>query len=120
VFAHSFVKLVPAGTFWTACFHPHDPVVDVDIVLPVRWRGATLEEVDLELDILRTADGQVVIRDQAAFAQVIAQWPMPAPLSQAADRTCRQIAAAVTHQTEPFGAVGAAWLAAFLHTLAAP
>src|SRR5262249_50044971 len=37
VFERALVKLVPTGTFWTACFHPVDPVVDVDIVLPVRW-----------------------------------------------------------------------------------
>src|SRR5215813_3121828 len=41
VFENSFVKLVPAGTFWTACFQAVDPVVDVDIVLPVLdWRCA--------------------------------------------------------------------------------
>src|SRR5262245_48550465 len=57
VFETSLVKLVPTGTFWTACFNPIDPVVDVDIVLPVRWLDGALEEVDLELDILRLADG---------------------------------------------------------------
>jgi hypothetical protein len=50
---------VANGTFWTACFHPVDPVVDVDIVLPVSWHGAVLEEVGLESDILRNADGTV-------------------------------------------------------------
>lgn len=53
VFETSLVKVVPNGTFWTACFHPVDLVVDVDIVLPVRWVDDALEEVDLELDILR-------------------------------------------------------------------
>lgn len=120
VFDHSFVKLVPSGTFWTACFHPHDPVVDVDIVLPVRWRGATLEEVDLELDILRAADGQVAVRDQEAFARVAAQWPMPVAVRRAAERTCAQIAVALTRRAEPFGEVGAAWLAGFLRELPTP
>ena len=59
VFLGSLVKVVPHDTFWTACFHPVDPVVDVDIVLPVRWVDNVLEEVDLELDILRSADGSV-------------------------------------------------------------
>src|SRR5688572_3859237 len=49
VFETSFVKLVPNGTFWTACFNPVDPLVDVDITLPVRWLGNVLEETDLEL-----------------------------------------------------------------------
>jgi hypothetical protein len=52
VFERSFVKLVPSGTFWTACFHPVDPVVDVDIVLLVRWVDGALEEVDLNGEAL--------------------------------------------------------------------
>ena len=28
-FTHSFVKLVPQDSFWTACFNSADPVVDV-------------------------------------------------------------------------------------------
>src|SRR4051812_35355122 len=45
VFVAPLVKLVPAGTFWTACFHPANWVVDVDIVLPVEWVDGALEEV---------------------------------------------------------------------------
>ena len=67
VFESSFVKLVPSNTFWTACFRPTDPLIDVDIVLPVRWTDDVLEEVDLELDVLRFADGSVQIRDQEEF-----------------------------------------------------
>jgi hypothetical protein len=40
VFEASFVKVVPTGTFWTACFNLDDPVIDVDIVLPVQ--GSTM------------------------------------------------------------------------------
>ena len=39
VFEASFIKLVPHQTYWTACFHPVDPVVDVDIVLPRAMEG---------------------------------------------------------------------------------
>jgi hypothetical protein len=47
VFEMSFVKVIPSGAFWTACFNPIDPVVDVDIVLPVQWGDDAIEEVDL-------------------------------------------------------------------------
>ncbi|MBK9940674.1 MAG: DUF402 domain-containing protein [Kouleothrix sp.] len=70
VFNHSFVKLVPKDTFWTACFNSSDPIVDVDIVLPVQWFGHVVEEVDLELDILRSTTGQVIVRDQDTFEHV--------------------------------------------------
>jgi uncharacterized protein len=71
LFDHSFVKLVPRETFWTVCFHAMNPqlaylqeaLIDVDIVLPVRWSDGAIEEVDLELDVLRSADGRVCVRD---------------------------------------------------------
>lgn len=93
VFNTSFVKLVPDGTFWTACFNLADPLVDVDIVQPVRWLDDVLEEVDLELDILRLADGSVRVRDQEAFDHVRAAWAMPADIAAQAETTCAQIRA---------------------------
>lgn len=114
VFERSFVKLVPSDTFWTACFQVVDPVVDVDIVLPVRWIDGVLEEVDLELDILRSADGYVSVRDQDTFEQVRAQWGMPDEIAVQAETTCARIRTLVERGAEPFGTVGQAWLACFL------
>ena len=119
VFEHSFVKLVPSDTFWTACFHPVDPVVDVDIVLPVRWIDDVLEEVDLELDILRSADGTVSVRDEDAFEQVRMQWDMPDEIVVRAETTCARVRSLVEHGAEPFGTVGQAWLARFLADVSA-
>ena len=114
VFETSLVKVVPSGTFWTACFHPVDPVVDVDIVLPVRWVDDVLEEVDLELDILRSADGSVRVRDRDEFDRVRAAWAMPGDIAAQAEATCGRVRALVELGAEPFGAVGRAWLARFL------
>ena len=114
VFERPLVKLVPTGTFWTACFHPVDPVVDVDIVLPVRWSGNVLEEVDLELDVLRTADGRVEVRDQDEFDRVRMMWAMPNDVAAQAEATCEQVRALVDRGAEPFGTVGAVWLARFV------
>ena len=114
VFETTFVKLVPSGTFWTACFNPVDPVVDVDIVLPVRWAGDTLEEVDLELDILRSADGSVRVRDQEEFDRVRDMWAMPDDIAAQAEATCERVRKELERGAEPFGNVGRAWLARFL------
>ena len=113
VFLSSFVQLVPAGTFWTACFNPADPVVDVDIVLPVRWLEGVLEQVDLELDVLRTADGKVWVRDRDKFDQVRKDWPMPDDIVSQAEETCERVRELVERGTEPFGKVGQRWLADF-------
>jgi uncharacterized protein len=114
VFEASLVKLVPSGTFWTACFHPADPIVDVDIVLSVQWQGYVLEEVDLELDVLRTADGRVTVGDQEAFAEVRATWSMPADVAAHAEATCERIRVLVAQHAEPFGMDGRLWLERFL------
>jgi hypothetical protein len=114
VFLSSLVVVVPRDTYWIAGFNPADPMVDVDIVLPVRWCDDVLEVVDLELDILRTADGSVKVRDQDEFARVRAAWDMPDDIVAQAESTCEQIRVQVELGVEPFGNVGAAWLARFL------
>lgn len=119
VFISSFVKVVPSGTFWTACFNKDFPVVDVDIVLPVQWDGDVLEEVDLELDILRAPDGSVQVRDRDEFERVRETWDLPAEIVAQAEATCEQIRALVEQGAEPFGAVGRAWLSRFLAEVAA-
>ena len=102
VFEHSFVKLVPAGTFWTACFQAVDPVVDIDIVLPVLWTGDALEETDLELDILRSADGTVYLRDQEEFDNVRLNMGIPDDISAQAEATCQRLRELVERRVEPF------------------
>ncbi len=114
VFEMSFVKVVPSGTFWTACFNPVDPIVDVDIVLPVRWVDDALEEVDLELDILRSAEGSVRVRDREEFDRVREAWTMPGDVAMQAEETCERVRALVELGAEPFGDVGRAWLSRFL------
>ena len=89
-------------------------MVDVDIVLPVSWAGDILEEVDLELDILRAPDGTVQVRDRDEFERVQAIWPMPTEIVAQAEATCERIRALVESGAEPFGTVGHAWLARFL------
>jgi len=114
VFVMSLVKVIPRGTFWTACFYPTDPVVDVDIVLPVHWDDAVLEEVDLELDILRSADGSVRVRDRDEFDRVWEAWAMPVDIAVQAEATCERVRALVERGVEPFGDTGRKWLTRFM------
>lgn len=114
VFVASFVQLVPDDTFWTSCFTIADPVIDVDIVLPVRWIDDALEQIDLELDVLGFVDGSVRVRDQDEFARVRAVWPMPEDVAARAEETCEQLRQMVEQRAEPFGDVGRARLSRFL------
>ena len=108
------VKLVPSGTFWSAAFHPTGWVVDVDVVLPVEWDGDVLEEVDLELDVMRATDGRVWVKDREEFERVRAAWPMPEEVVARAQEACEWARGVVERREEPFGAVGAGWLARFV------
>ena len=114
VFDAPLVKLVPIGTCWTACFHPLDPVIDVDIVLPVQWQQNLLEEVDLELDILRLANGHVYVRDQDKFDELRTTWSLQDNIARQAKETCKWVQALVEKNTEPFGQVYRTWLSQFL------
>jgi uncharacterized protein len=117
VFLHPFVKLVPNNTFWSACFQPVDPMVDVDIILPVNWLGDTLEEVDLELDVLRSADNKVWVRDQDKFECLRTEWSMSIEIAMQAENTSRQVHSWVEEGKEPFGRVGFSWLLHFLNDI---
>jgi hypothetical protein len=119
VFLESLVKLVPHATFWTACFNPGEPQVDVDISLPVRWQEDGFAEVDLELDVLRSAAGAVTVRDRDKFERVRAEWPMPDEIGARAEAACAQIQELLARGAEPFGSVGRQWLDRFLTALAA-
>jgi hypothetical protein len=113
-FVGSLVEVVPDNTFWTACFYPGNPVVDVDIVLPARWDGDLLEEVDLEQDILRSASGTVWVRDEEGFAHVREAWALPDEIATQALTACEEGRALVTAGAEPFGTVGRGWLSRFM------
>lgn len=115
-FLHSFVKLVPRNTFWSVCFHPGDLVVDVDIILPVNWIGNILEEVDLELDVLRSRNGKVWIRDQNKFEQLQTHWGIPLEIATQATETCNYIRSLVEQSSEPFGTIGISRLTYFLES----
>lgn len=113
-FESAIVKLVPSHTFWTVCFRPSDPVVDVDIVLPPVMTGDVLEEVDLELDILRDSDGRVYTRDEDEFDLVRERWPMPGAIVSAALEIFERLQALVQRRAEPFGDVGSTQLSRFM------
>jgi len=80
----------PRRSFWTACFNSFDPVVDVDIILPAHWFDQVVEEVDLELDIVRSADSTVYVRDRDEFDRVRSDWNMPSGIASEAEATCER------------------------------
>jgi predicted RNA-binding protein associated with RNAse of E/G family len=114
VYIAPLVKLVVEGAYWSVCFQPIDPVVDVDIVLPARWGDGVLEEVDLELDVLRFADGRVIVRDWEEFELLRTVWGLPAEVGGRAKETAAWVQARLEEGAEPFATVGSGWLRRFM------
>ncbi|MBM7844893.1 DUF402 domain-containing protein [Herpetosiphon giganteus] len=119
MFEQAFVKLIPPNAYWSACFNLSDKLIDVDIVLPNQWHDQLVEEIDLEIDLLKMADGSIEIRDQAKFAAVCQRWPIPAAIIEQVHTTTAQIYQQLQAQVEPFKHVGARRLAQFLQHVAA-
>lgn len=119
VFELSFVKLFPKNTFWTACFGNGDIIIDVDISLPVKWLDLTVEEIDLELDVLCTRDWHIYARDHDKLHLVRETFSMPTHISNQAERTCEEIQEKIKRRVEPFGKVGFRWLHEFLNAIEA-
>lgn len=116
-FEQSFVKLIPYNAYWSACFNCSGKLIDVDIVLPHIWANQLIEEVDLEIDLLKMDDGRLEIRDQAEFAVVFQQWPMLTSLIDQVHATTTQIYQQLATEAEPFKRVGVQWLALFLQQI---
>ena len=107
------VMVVPTGKPWTAQFlapptRPGDPdfSVYVDITTPAVWDGKTVTMVDLDLDVIREADGSVVVDDEDEFALHRVELDYPAGLVALTEQSCAATVAAVTAGREPFGHVG--------------
>jgi uncharacterized protein len=107
----TFVKLMPINSYWTALFQDIEPYLDIDISYPVNWTGQTVQELDLELDILRYTDGRVVVRDQDDFAELTSDESVPREVIVNAESTCAKVLELLESDAEPFRTVGLAWLA---------
>ena len=116
VFEQTLVKVIPDGAYWTACFQDIEPSIDVDIVYPVSWNGSILDEIDLELDVLRYTNGRVLVRDHDKFEQVRLREQLPDEVTKQAESACARVRQFVEEGIEPFGTAGRDWLARFSKT----
>jgi protein associated with RNAse G/E len=75
------------------------------------WTGRTVTMADLDLDVVLRRDGSLVLDDEDEFEDHRVELDYPDHLVRLARRTADEVLAAVRDGAEPFGAVGAAWLA---------
>ena len=109
-----WVTLLPDAGGWCAGFY--DPAlpteVYVDIAGGTAWDGAAVTTIDLDLDVVRDASGDVRLEDEDDFARHQVAYGYPADLVEAARVTADQVLSAVRDRSAPFDGAHLPWLAA--------
>lgn len=110
-----YVQLVVPGGWWTAIFNDETSPIEVyvDIVTPPVWDGAArVTMVDLDLDVLRTTDGRVVVVDEDEFLLHQRLLGYPAHWVERAPLVAAEVAEMLAGEAPELVAAGASWLGA--------
>ena len=105
------VHLIPRDEWWVLTYAPHHPKAThwIDISTLATFGEDRVTMVDLDLDVVRTPDGRVVIDDEDEFAEHQVTLGYPPELIENAERATREMLAALTEMREPFHEVARTW-----------
>lgn len=109
----TFVALVPHEGHWIAFWNEASRFeIYVDVTTAPLWSQGELTAVDLDLDVVRwRADGVVTVLDEDEFLDHQVELAYPPEVIADARSTTAWLVEAVSTGQEPFGKVGAGWLA---------
>ena len=100
----------PGGTTWVDLAGAALDLY-VDMTTPAEIDGSTVRCTDLDLDVIRGANGMVLVDDEDEFAEHQVAFDYPPEVVQAAEESCAAVLAAVSARTPPFdGAASGVWL----------
>ncbi len=107
-FDHLNVKLIAPGEWWTAIWNDSGRYdLYIDIVTPAAWRGSRVTMIDLDLDVVRIADGTVIVDDEDEFLDHQVKYGYPASVIEKARSTADTLQQRIQAGEEPFAEVGA-------------
>ena len=86
--------------------------VYVDMTTPAVWEDTTLRAVDLDLDVARRWDGEVVLLDQDEFEQHQLALGYPPEIITMAEESAERVYAALAAGEPPYDGSAERWLAA--------
>ena len=97
---------VPARPAWAASFYDSadQPIaVYVDVTTPAVWDGPHVTMVDLDLDVVLSRDGSLLLDDEDEFDEHRVTLGYPADVVALARRTADELMTAAAEEAEPFG-----------------
>lgn len=116
VLPYATVMLVPADAGYIASFNERLDGPDlagcstyVDITTVAHWHDGVVRMVDLDLDVVQGWDGEVQVHDEDEFAEHQAALGYPPEIVAWAERSCREVVAAVQTGTPPFDGRAELW-----------
>ncbi len=110
---HAQVMLFPHDAWWTASFNadPARTEIYCDITTPVRWPSpGEVTMIDLDLDVCRRRDGEVVLLDEDEFAEHQVRYGYPADVIAESERAAAWLQVALSDGREPFAEVYRSYL----------
>jgi protein associated with RNAse G/E len=108
-----FVLLIPHSAWWTGMFNPPPRTSEVycDITTPARWHGDTVHIIDLDLDVVRRRDSDLVeLRDEDEFEVHRQMFGYPDDVVAEAHAAAGKLLVALGDGSEPFASEYREWL----------
>jgi len=109
-----FVALAPVNDPWIAEFYMDSPTEQIYVnigTVPTIAKGV-IRQIDLDLDVILTADGEVVVADEEEFAQRQVEFGYPRDLIEAAIQAAEDAVHRLTNRLAPFDGAADPWLEA--------
>jgi uncharacterized protein len=109
--AVGFVFLVPRAAWWAGFWNfdrsgPYE--LYIDVATPASLEGRTFRLVDLDLDVVRTWDGDVELLDEDEFVEHSHRFGYPAEIIESARRSASELLVQVRERVPPFDLFDAA------------
>lgn len=110
------VMLIPHDGFFLAHFNAptSENAIYADVTTAPEFgrdaNGWVVAVADMDLDVVRRADGQTWIEDEDEFAEHAVSYGYPADVSATTRTTADALLAAVREESEPFGTTWRRWI----------
>lgn len=106
---YAYLTLVPRDAWWTAIFNAagqERTEIYCDVTTVPEWHeddeGPRFTMIDLDLDVIRRRDGEIVVDDEDEFRAHRVEMDYPPDVVAAAEASCRWLVAAMAADRSPF------------------